>query len=90
MTYVITDGTLIPIDRIAADRPFHSGKHRMHGMNPRVVASPDGTIRWVSSELPGSTHDTAAARIWTILAVRPDSSSWATRATTATTRPATT
>ena len=26
--YVVLDGTLIPIDRIAADRPFYSGKHR--------------------------------------------------------------
>jgi len=68
MAYVIIDGTLIPINRIAADRPFYSGKHRMHGMNLQVIASPDGTILWVSAELPGSTHDTAAARIWQILA----------------------
>ena len=26
--YVIVDGTLIPIDRVAADRPFYSGKHK--------------------------------------------------------------
>jgi hypothetical protein len=24
-TFVILDGTLLPIDRIAADRPFYSG-----------------------------------------------------------------
>jgi hypothetical protein len=46
MAYVVCDGTLIPIDRVAADRPFYSGKHRMHGMNPQVIASPDGTILW--------------------------------------------
>jgi DDE superfamily endonuclease len=40
----------------------------MHGMNLQVIASPDGTIRWVSGDLPGSTHDTATARIWNILA----------------------
>lgn len=68
MAYVIIDGTLIPIDRIAADRPLYSGKHKMHGMNLQVIASPDGTILWVSDQLPGSTHDTAAARIWNILA----------------------
>jgi hypothetical protein len=34
----------------------------------QVIASPDGTILWVSGELPGSTHDTAAARIWMVLA----------------------
>ena len=31
--YVVLDGTLIPIDRVAADRPFYSGKHKRHGMN---------------------------------------------------------
>lgn len=72
MAYVIIDGTLIPIDRIAADRPHYSGKHRMHGMNLQVIASPDGTILWVSGQLPGSTHDTAAARIWNILAALRD------------------
>ena len=44
MAYVIIDGTLIPIDRIAADRPFYSGKHKRHGVNVQVIASPDGTI----------------------------------------------
>jgi hypothetical protein len=28
--YVVIDGTLIPIDRLAADQPFYSGKHRRH------------------------------------------------------------
>jgi hypothetical protein len=66
---VVIDGTLIPIDRVAADRPYYSGKHRMHGMNLQVVSSPDGSILWVSGALPGSTHDTAAAaRIWNTLA----------------------
>jgi len=32
--------TLIPIDRVAADRPFYSSKHRKHGMNLQVIASP--------------------------------------------------
>jgi hypothetical protein len=67
MAYVVIDGTLLPIDRIAADRPFYSGKHKRHGVNLQVIASPDGTILWVSGELPGSTHDTAAARIWQIM-----------------------
>ncbi len=31
--FVLLDGTLLPMDRIAADRPFYSGKHRKHGMN---------------------------------------------------------
>ena len=49
---VVIDGTLIPIDRVAADRPFYSGKHRKHGMNLQVIASPDGDILWVSGPLP--------------------------------------
>jgi hypothetical protein len=31
--FVVIDGTLIPVDRVAADRPFYSGKHRRRGMN---------------------------------------------------------
>jgi hypothetical protein len=46
--YVVLDGTLIPIDRVAADRPFYSGKHKKHGMNLQVIASPDGSVLWVS------------------------------------------
>lgn len=34
--YVILDGTLLPIDRITADRPFYSGKHKKHGMNVQL------------------------------------------------------
>ncbi len=72
VAYAVIDGTLIPIDRVAADRPLHSGKHRTHGVNPRVIASSDGTILWVSGDLPGSAHDTAAAGIWNILAALRD------------------
>ena len=64
--YVVIDGTLIPIDRVAADRPFYSGKHRKHGMNLQVIASPDGDIVWVSGPLPGAVHD-LTARIWGIV-----------------------
>jgi DDE superfamily endonuclease/Helix-turn-helix of DDE superfamily endonuclease len=65
--YVVIDGTLIPLGRLAADRPFYSGKHRRHGMNLQVIASPDGDIVWVSGPLPGAVHDLTAARIWAIL-----------------------
>jgi hypothetical protein len=66
--YVVVDGTLIPIDRVAADRPFYSGKHRRHGMNLQVIASPGGDILWVSGPLPGSVHDKKAEWIWGVLA----------------------
>lgn len=70
--YVVLDGTLIPIDRVAADRPFYSGKHKKHGMNLQVIAAPDGSIVWVSGALPGSVHDLKAARIWGILRALAD------------------
>ena len=61
------DGTLIPIDHLAADRPFYSSKHYRHGMNLQVIAAPDGEIVWVSGPLPGAVHDLTAARIWGII-----------------------
>jgi hypothetical protein len=67
LLYLVLDGTLIPIDRVKADRPFYSGKHKKHGMNLQVIAGPDGTIVWVSGGLPGAVHDLKAARIWGIL-----------------------
>ncbi|WP_267717326.1 transposase family protein [Streptomyces sp. CoH17] len=60
--FVILDGTLLPIDRIAADRPFYSGKHKKHGMNVQVIADPHGRLLWASPALPGAVHDIRAAR----------------------------
>jgi DDE superfamily endonuclease/Helix-turn-helix of DDE superfamily endonuclease len=65
--FAVIDGTLIPVDRVAADRPFYSGKHRRHGMNLQVISSPQGEILWVSGPLPGAAHDLTAARIWGII-----------------------
>jgi Helix-turn-helix of DDE superfamily endonuclease/DDE superfamily endonuclease len=66
--YVVVDGTLIPVDRVAADRPFYSGKHKRHGMNLQVIAGPKGDVLWVSGALPGSVHDKKAEWIWGVLA----------------------
>ncbi|GAB3661898.1 hypothetical protein GCM10028833_42330 [Glycomyces tarimensis] len=46
--FVILDGTLIRTQRHRLDRPFHSGKHRHHGMNLQAIASPTGELLWVS------------------------------------------
>jgi hypothetical protein len=67
LTQLVLDGTLIHTDRVKADRPYYSGKHRVHGMNVQVISGPDGTILWTSGALPGSTHDLTAARVWGIL-----------------------
>lgn len=37
--FVILDGTLLPIDRIAADTPYYSGKHKRHGINVQVLTT---------------------------------------------------
>src|ERR1700749_1112101 len=55
--FVVLDGTLIPVDRVAADRPFYSGQHKKHALNLQVIASPGGDIVWVSGALPGAVHD---------------------------------
>jgi hypothetical protein len=60
--FVILDDTLLPIDRIAADTPYYSGKHKRHGMNVQVLTDPFGRLLWASPALPGSTHDLTAAR----------------------------
>lgn len=60
--FVILDGTLLPIDRIAADRPFCSGKHKKHGRNLQVLTDPFGRLLWASPALPGAVHDVRAAR----------------------------
>jgi hypothetical protein len=70
--YVVLDGTLIPIDRVAADRPFYSGKHKRHGMNLQVIAGPRGDILWVSGALPGSVHDKKAEWMRGVLAELED------------------
>jgi len=65
--FVILDGTLLHIDRIAADRPYYSGKHKRHGMNVQVIADAFGRLLWASSALPGAVHDIKAARIHGII-----------------------
>ncbi len=50
------------VDRIAADRPFYSGKLKKHGMNVQVIAEPSGRLLWASPALHGAVHDVRAAR----------------------------
>ncbi|MFJ4964853.1 transposase family protein [Streptomyces sp. NPDC088729] len=60
--FLMLDGTLLPIDRVAADRPFYSGKHKKHGMNVQVITDPMGRLLWASPALPDAVHDVRAAR----------------------------
>jgi hypothetical protein len=77
--FVLLDGTLLPTDRIAADRPFYSGKHKKHGMNVQVLADPFGRLLWASPALPGAVHDVRAAREHGIVdsLARADVTCWA-------------
>jgi predicted DNA-binding protein YlxM (UPF0122 family) len=67
VSHLVLDGTLIHTDRVKADRPYFSGKHRVHGVNVQVIAGPGGTIVWTSGAMPGKIHDLTAARVWGIL-----------------------
>ncbi|MGW3956178.1 transposase family protein [Streptomyces sp. NPDC004752] len=80
--FVIPDGTLLPIDRIAADRPYYSGKHKKHGMNVQVIADPFGRLLWASAALPGAVHDIRAARTHGIIdaLAQADLPCWADKA----------
>ena len=53
---------LLPIDRIAADQPFHSGKHKKYGTNVQVIADSSGRLLLTSPALPGAVHDLRADR----------------------------
>lgn len=63
LAYAILDGTLIPIDRVADQKPYYSGKHQRHGVNVQVLADAAGRLVWASPALPGAVHDLTAARI---------------------------
>jgi hypothetical protein len=67
LAYAILDGTLIPIDRVADQKPYYSGKQKRHGVKVQVIADAVGRLVWASAALPGSTHDLTAARTHSII-----------------------
>jgi hypothetical protein len=72
LVWVILDGTLVPIERVADQRPFYSGKHRRHGVNVQVLAGPRGHLLLASPALPGSAHDLTAARTHQLISALAD------------------
>ncbi len=44
LAYAILDGTLIPIDRVADQKPYYSGKHKHHDGNVHVIADAAGRL----------------------------------------------
>ena len=67
LAYAILDGTLIPIERVADQKPYYSGNHKRHGVNVQVIADAAGRLVWASAALPGCAHDLTAARTHGIL-----------------------
>ena len=67
LAYAILDGTLIPTDRVADQKPYYSGKHKRHGVNVQVIADAAGRLVWASPALPGAVHDLTAARTHDII-----------------------
>lgn len=59
---MILDGTVLPTERITADRPYYSGKKKHHRMNVQVLADPADRLIWASDALPGAVHNLTAAR----------------------------
>jgi hypothetical protein len=65
--FVILDGTLMRIDRVAMvsgrDRPYYSGKHKCHGVNMQVITvwvprtgSPHATCRYSWTSPPSRSR----------------------------------
>ncbi len=67
LAFAILDGTLVPIDRVADQKPYYSGKHHRHGVNLQVLTDPAGRLVWASPALPGAAHDLTAARVHGLL-----------------------
>jgi len=63
LVWVILDGTLIPIDRVADQKPYFNGHKRRHGVNVQFLADASGRLLWTSAALPGTVYDLTAARI---------------------------
>lgn len=70
LAYAILDGTLIPIDRVADQRPRYSGKHKRHGVNVQIITGCEGRLVWTSPALPGAVHNAPSPTLkdWKALA----------------------
>ncbi|MFJ8390948.1 transposase family protein [Streptomyces sp. NPDC094438] len=67
LTHLNLDSTVIRTDRVATPGPngadlWWSGKHKHHGGNVQVIATPDGWPIRVSPVRPGREHDTTCTR----------------------------
>ena len=54
LVWVILDGTQIPIDRVADQKPYDNGHKRRHTVNTQFLTDTRGRLLWTSPALPGS------------------------------------
>ncbi len=59
-TTLLIDGTLLPCHDWADQPGLYSVKHHHTGVNIQVITDTLGRLQWVSTPLPGSTHDVTA------------------------------
>lgn len=83
LTYLCLDGTLVPVDRVAArtergNNTWYSGKNHQFNGKIQVISDPNGHPLWVSAVRPGSVHDLRCARelvlptLYPFCRLRPD------------------
>jgi hypothetical protein len=61
-TTTVIDGSLLPCWSWKSNPELYSGKHHTTGHNHQFVVTLDGRLAHISDPLPGSSHDTKAAR----------------------------
>lgn len=57
---VLVDGTLTPCWSYEEHQELWNKKHKTTGFNTQLISLLDGTAAWISSPLPGKTHDAKA------------------------------
>ena len=57
---VLVDGTLTPCWSYEEHQELWNKKHKTTGFNAQLISLLDGTAAWISSPLPGKTHDARA------------------------------
>jgi len=57
---VLVDGTLAPCWSYEEHQELWNKKHKTTGFNAQLISLLDGTAAWISSPLPGKTHDARA------------------------------
>jgi hypothetical protein len=57
LIFVVLDGTLVGVHRIAKTGPTTPEQYKRHGLNVQVLADTSGRLLLASPALPGAVHD---------------------------------